>query len=73
MEKNTSFDLSKLREIPISKVVERWDGKLIRSGSHWVTNCVWHEDEHPSMTLYEVNGENRCHCFACGRGGSAID
>ena len=73
MEKNTSFDLSKLREIPISKVVERWGGKLIRSGSHWVTNCVWHEDEHPSMTLYEVNGENRCHCFACGRGGSAID
>jgi hypothetical protein len=38
-----------------------------------VTTCPWHEDRHPSLTLYENARENRCYCFACGRGGSVID
>ena len=67
------YDVRRLRGIPISRVVERWGGRLRKVGNRWVTNCVWHEDEHPSMTLYETGGENRCYCFACGRGGSAID
>ncbi len=72
-KKKRHFDVRRLREIPISRVVERWGGRFKKVGNRWVTNCVWHEDEHPSMTLYETGGENRCYCFACGRGGSAID
>jgi hypothetical protein len=72
MEKR-HFDVERLKAIPFSLVVERWGGKLRRVGTRQVTNCVWHDDEHPSMTLYESGGENHCHCFACGQGGSVID
>ena len=67
------YDIERLRAIPMHRVVERWGGRLQRSGVRQVTNCPWHSDEHPSLTLYETGGENRCHCFACGRGGSVID
>ncbi|MBR1520989.1 MAG: hypothetical protein IJ635_07100 [Bacteroidaceae bacterium] len=67
------YDIERLRAIPMHRVVERWGGRLHRSGVRQVTNCPWHNDEHPSLTLYEAGGENRCHCFACGRGGSVID
>ena len=73
MDKNTRFDVERLRAIPIPQVVERWGSRLKKVGSRWVTNCPWHADEHPSLTLYETDGENRCYCFACGRGGSVID
>ena len=67
------YDMERLRAIPMHRVVERWGGRLHRNGVRQVTNCPWHSDEHPSLTLYETGGENRCHCFACGRGGSVID
>ncbi|MBR0045564.1 MAG: hypothetical protein IJP75_01560 [Bacteroidaceae bacterium] len=38
-----------------------------------MTRCPWHDDKHPSLTLHETGGENHCHCFACGKGGSTID
>ncbi|WP_027937311.1 CHC2 zinc finger domain-containing protein [Anaeroarcus burkinensis] len=31
--------------------------------------CLWHNDQNPSMHVYQ----DRVHCFACGRGGDAID
>ncbi|MBQ6749390.1 MAG: hypothetical protein IJR02_01310 [Bacteroidaceae bacterium] len=67
------YNIESLKAIPISKVVERWGGHLRRVGCRQVTHCPWHEDEHPSLTLYETGGENRCYCFACGQGGCAID
>lgn len=73
MDKNWYFDIERLRSIPISKVAERWGCHLKKAGSRWVTNCPWHDDKHPSLTLYETSHENRCHCFACGQGGTPID
>ena len=73
IDKKVHFDLDRLRAIPISRVAERWGCRLKKVGSRMVTNCPWHADEHPSLTLYETGHENRCHCFACGKGGSAID
>lgn len=70
---NTShYDLDRLKAIPFGSVVEKVD-TLRRKGCRYVTYCPWHEDRHPSLTLYEGNDENRCHCFACGQGGSTID
>lgn len=71
--KKVHFDLDRLRAIPISRVAERWGCRLKKVGSRMVTNCPWHADEHPSLTLYETGKENRCHCFAYGKGGSGID
>ena len=33
--------------------------------------CLWHEDKHPSMKLYE--GDRGCYCFSCHQSGSVID
>lgn len=66
------FDLERLKAIPFSRVAERLSS-IRKSGKHYVTTCPWHQDEHPSLTLYETNGENHCHCFSCGNGGSTID
>lgn len=69
---NTSFDINRLKAIPFSMVVEHFDS-LKRKGCRDVTYCPWHDDKHPSLTLYTTDGQNRCHCFACGKGGSTID
>jgi len=70
--KNKKYDTVKLNSIPFSDVVEKLD-KLKRNGSRMVTICPWHNDTNPSLVLYQSNGENRCHCFACNHGGSVID
>ena len=66
------FDTPRLNAIPITEVARRL-GEVRRAGSVYKTFCPWHDDRHPSLTLYERTNENRCHCFACGRGGTVID
>lgn len=66
------FDTKRINEIPISDVVSRFS-TLKRVGANHVSLCPWHDDHHPSMVLYEGSKGNRCHCFACGKGGSVID
>lgn len=67
------FDLDRLKAISITEVARRLGCQLQRSGTVTKTICPWHEDERPSLTLYERTNENHCHCFACGKGGSVID
>ena len=67
------FDTERLNAIPITEVARRLGCNLRRVGSVYKTICPWHEDSHPSLALYERSGEKRCHCFACGEGGSVID
>lgn len=67
------YDTRRLNAISITGVAQRLGYRLQRAGSVQKTVCPWHEDAHPSLTLYERTGENRCHCFSCGRGGSVID
>ena len=66
------YDTQSLNAIPIVGVAERL-GKVKRAGSVYKTLCPWHDDKHPSLTLYERTGENHCYCFSCGKGGSVID
>lgn len=66
------YDLNRLKAVSVSRVAEVY-GRVVKRGCRMVTTCPWHEDRHPSLTLYENARENRCHCFACGRGGSVID
>lgn len=66
------FDTDRLNAIPITEVARRLD-TVRKAGVNSVTTCPWHEDKHPSLTLYERTNENHCHCFSCGKGGSVID
>lgn len=66
------FDTNRLNDLSIMEVARRLGDSLKREGSVYKTLCPWHEDSHPSLTFYERTGESRCHCFACGNGGSVI-
>lgn len=54
------------RSIEIEEVARRYRLEVNR---HHKSLCPWHTDSHPSLSFKN----NRCHCFACGAGGSSID
>ena len=66
------FDTRRLNAISIVQVAQRLGDSLKHAGTVWKTSCPWHNDKHPSLTLYERTNENHCHCFSCGKGGSVI-
>lgn len=67
------FNLQRIKDVPASEVVRRLGGILRRCGSRYVTQCLWHDDHHPSLTLYETRGENHFYCHACCHSASTID
>lgn len=59
----TDLDIQKAKKFPIPHILgEHKRGKY---------NCIWHEDENPSMQYYEKT--NTVHCFSCKQSGDAID
>jgi len=67
------FDLQRLKDVSITEVARRLGDAPKRCGTVSKVLCPWHDDHHPSLTLYERTNENHCHCFSCGHGGSVID
>jgi len=45
-------------------------GDLRRSGSEFLTLCLWHQDSNASLTVSPRT--NRVHCFVCSRGADPI-
>ena len=68
-----SINTHALKSIPMRQVVSLYGGPLKRVGARINALCPWHDDHTPSLTLYEDNGNNHCHCFACGAHGDVID
>ena len=62
--------LAKLKSGSVSKVVESLGGKLKRVGREFVTQCIWHEDTNPSLTINDDKGF--CFCHVCREGGDAV-
>lgn len=54
----------------ISKVVESLGAKLKRVGREYVTQCIWHDDTNPSLTINDDKGF--CFCHVCREGGDAV-
>lgn len=44
---------------------------LRRAGANYMTNCLFHDDSTPSMTIYPAN--NTFHCFGCSAHGDSYD
>lgn len=65
-----SESLDKIKAAPISKVIAELGGKLKKVGREFVTQCVWHEDTNPSLTINDDKGF--CFCHVCRNGGDAI-
>jgi len=66
----TPASLEKLKSGAISKVIESLGSKLKRVGREYVTQCVWHEDTNPSLTINDDKGF--CFCHVCRGGGDVI-
>ena len=62
--------LDKIKSAPISKLIEGLGGKLKRVGREFVTQCIWHQDTNPSLTVNDDKGF--CFCHVCREGGDAI-
>lgn len=62
--------IERLKSAPVSKIVEELGGQLKRVGREFVTQCPWHEDKNPSLTISDAKGF--CFCHVCREGGDAI-
>lgn len=62
--------VDKVRQVPITAVLEAEGIECKRIGREAATLCPWHNDSNPSLTLND--DKNLCFCFVCGGGSDAI-
>lgn len=67
----TQATLQRIKSAPLSTVVEALGGSLKRVGHEFLTQCLWHEDSNPSLTISDQKGF--CFCHVCRKGGDATD
>lgn len=53
--------IEKLRGLPISEVLQRDGAALKKVGREYVTQCLWHDDRNPSLTVSDDKGFVFCH------------
>lgn len=64
-------DKSTILAIPMSEVLERYGVQRGKKGNY---HCPFgtHSDKTPSLSINNKNGNNYCHCFACGESANPI-
>lgn len=62
--------LEQIKALTISSVLEKQGIKLKKVGREFVTQCCWHSDTNPSLTISDVKGFVFCH--VCREGGDII-
>lgn len=63
--------LQAIKAAPLSSVIEATGGRLKRVGHEFLTQCLWHDDTNPSLTVNDDKGF--CYCHVCRQGGDAVD
>lgn len=66
MNTNYRYNTESIGNIRISDVASKLT-KTVRKGSNMVCQCPMHDDKHPSMVLYETNGQNHAWCPVCDK------
>mgnify|MGYP001229061929 CR=1 FL=1 len=66
----TQGTIERIKAAPLSKVIEGLGASLKKVGREFVTQCIWHEDTNPSLTINDEKGF--CFCHVCRQGGDAI-
>lgn len=66
----TTKTLDRLRAGSLSSVVEELGGNLKRVGHEFLTQCPWHDDTNPSLTINDQKGF--CFCHVCRGGGDVV-
>ena len=67
----TQATLNRIKAAPISSVIEATGAALKRIGREYLTQCIWHEDKNPSLTVSDDKGF--CYCHVCRKGGDSVD
>lgn len=62
------LDLSSVREMVSARDAAEALG--LRPNRQGRCRCVWHDDNNPSLKVYD--GDKGCYCFACHNGGDVI-
>lgn len=71
-QKYIQYDKERLNGVPITDVA-RWLGMNIKKvGAEYKTQCPWHDDHTPSLSLVTKTGKNFAHCFSCDHHDSPI-
>lgn len=65
MNRHTHYNTAELNTIQFSSVVVAADAAVKKHGRTAVALCPLHDDHHPSMSIYESNGENHAFCHVC--------
>lgn len=63
--------LRRIKAAPLSDVILASGGQLKRVGHEFLTQCLWHEDTNPSLTVSDQKGF--CFCHVCRQGGDVLD
>lgn len=66
----SSETIDKIKSLSISSVLDKENVYLKKVGREFVTNCIWHKDKNPSLTVSDEKGFVFCH--ACREGGDII-
>jgi DNA primase len=67
----TPRTLVAIKAAPLSDLIKQTGGRLKRVGREFLTQCLWHDDANPSLTVSDDKGF--CYCHVCRGGGDAID
>ncbi len=71
MAKFTQSQLDRIkRELKIKDLAEEQGLQLGRKNGQFVTRCLWHRDNDPSLFIHP--GKNLFNCFGCDAGGDSI-
>ena len=71
MAKFTQSQLDRIkRELKIKELAESQGLKLARKNGQFVTRCLWHQDNEPSLFIHPT--KNLFNCFGCDAGGDVI-
>jgi DNA primase len=67
----TPKTIAAIKAAPLSALIEATGAQLKRVGHEFLTQCLWHDDTNPSLTVNDDKGF--CFCHVCRGGGDAID
>ena len=56
--------LEAIKAAPLSQVIEHLGGGLKRVGHEFLTQCPWHDDTNPSLTVNDQKGFCFCHIYS---------
>ena len=72
MAKFTQSQLDRIkRELKIKDLAEQAGIQLARKNGQFVTRCLWHDDNDPSLFIHP--GKNLFNCFGCSAGGDVFE